>query len=62
MEGSRCGINFLLKKIPVVRAVFEPGTSRSLSQRPTIDHCSQYSSSILPRHGVPNSQIHDFCA
>ena len=36
VERSRCGINFLLKEIPVVRAGFEPGTSRSLSQRPTI--------------------------
>ena len=36
VERSRCGINFLLKEISVVRAGFEPGTSRSLSQRPTI--------------------------
>ena len=35
-EKSKCGINFLLRKIPVVRAGFEPGSSRLLSQRSTI--------------------------
>ncbi|KAH3854432.1 hypothetical protein DPMN_096974 [Dreissena polymorpha] len=48
VERSRCGTNFLLKEITAVRAGFEPGTSRSLRQRPTIrpllplDHCSHY--------------------
>ena len=35
-EKSKCGINVLLRKIPVVRAGFEPGSSRLLSQRSTI--------------------------
>ncbi|KAH3694592.1 hypothetical protein DPMN_082032 [Dreissena polymorpha] len=35
-ERSICGIIFLLRQIPVDRAGFEPGTSRSLSQCSTI--------------------------
>ncbi|KAH3802809.1 hypothetical protein DPMN_156494 [Dreissena polymorpha] len=35
-ERSKCGENFLHRKIPMVRERFEPGTSRTLSQRSTI--------------------------
>ncbi|KAH3861276.1 hypothetical protein DPMN_024203 [Dreissena polymorpha] len=45
---SSCVINFLLKEIPAVRAGFEPGTSRSLSQQ----NCPPASSHVIRLTGT----------